>query len=343
MVGLDRHLREFTEEERLYREYSEVKGNPAELRHFLKKLDPEYLSRHHFVLPELKDELDLHFSDESWVWANEMKDIFIHKHPRYMPAWNFFHSFYEIHYVYSGHSHIEFENKALDMTEGDLCVIAPEARHTVSVYDESIVMNVKVRKSTFKNAFPALLSGRNMLADFFISTMYLREYDEFMFFEDRGDERIKHLFAELYVEHYNKELYYRQMMNQILTTIFFRLLRTQGDASECGQVAKDHRMESIFDYIRENYADVTLSGLAQHFHFAEQYLSRYIRKHSGMTYTDILRTVKLEKALEMLDTTGMTIANISTSVGYSSPENFMRQFKNKYGLSPTSYRKHGIK
>jgi AraC-like DNA-binding protein len=258
-----------------------------------------------------------------------------------MPAWNFFHSFYEIHYVYSGHSNIRFEGQAVEMGEGDLCVIAPEAMHTVSVYDDSIILNAKVRKSTFKSAFPALLSGRNMLADFFLATIYLGEYDDYLFFNNIDASRVRPLFAELYIEHYNKKTYYRQLMNQLLTMIFFRLLRDSGDAHEYGHSAKDHRMVSILDYIRENYTDVTLSRLASDFHFAEQYLSRYIREQSGMTYTDIVRSVKLEKALEMLETTSMTISSISGSVGYSSPENFMRQFKNRYGLSPTSYRKLG--
>jgi AraC-like DNA-binding protein len=335
-------LTEFTEVEELYRKYHWINDNPKELREFLSNIDPALMKDINFFIPDLIGKIPMEFRSESCYWREEGQDLYVHKHARYMPTRPFFHSFYECHLLYGGHCTMTFEDETIEMSEGDVCIIAPETRHIVRVFDDhSIDIVVKIRKSTFKKAFPSILSGHNSLAAFFNDTLYLNNHNGYALYRYNGDAGIRNLFLEIYLEHYNKEPYFHQFMNQELSMLFFRLLRNRDDIDDAAPAPpeKRRRMQDILDYIKENYTDVTLRKLADRFHFAEQYMSKYIKEHSGMTYSEIVRSIKLEKALELLDTTDITIANIAGEVGYTSPENFMRQFKNKYGMSPTSYRK----
>ena len=58
-----------------------------------------------------------------------------------------------------------------------------------------------------------------------------------------------------------------------------------------------------------------------------------------MAFKDIVKRIKLEKAVQLLDTTDLNIQRISEISGYANKEHFMRQFKKEYGTSPSTYRK----
>jgi AraC-like DNA-binding protein len=348
---IEKHLLKFTKEEELYREYHWLEKDPTAISKFIEGIDSKIMRGCNFFIPELAPRSDTDFSAEDWYWGkaregggiNSAKDIYVHPHARYMPARPFFHSFYEMHYQYKGHSTIELKSHLIEMSEGDVCIIAPEVHHIVGAYnDQSIDIVVKIKKSTLKSSFPVLLAGSNPMVDFFISTLYAGKHDEYMYLPDRGEPEVKRLFSLIYLEHYNMQPFAKEIMNLTLAGLFFVLLRVSGLTGEDRLAdVSARRMDEILDFIKDHHADITLRKLAQEFHFAEQYLSKYIKKHTGVTYSDIVRKIKLERSLELLDTTNMAIADISSMVGYSSPENFMRQFKRKYGISPTSYRKRG--
>ena len=71
---------------------------------------------------------------------------------------------------------------------------------------------------------------------------------------------------------------------------------------------------------------------------SKPYLSKYIKDKSDMTFSDIVRNVRLKKARALLKNTGMTVDNIADSVGYQNVEHFIRLFKKKYGMTPVQYR-----
>ena len=48
--------------------------------------------------------------------------------------------------------------------------------------------------------------------------------------------------------------------------------------------------------------------------------------------------LKIKKACELLDTTGMKINQISLKLGYEDPYYFSRQFSKVMGMSPKGYR-----
>jgi AraC-like DNA-binding protein len=47
----------------------------------------------------------------------------------------------------------------------------------------------------------------------------------------------------------------------------------------------------------------------------------------------------MEKALELLNETDMTVTEIAAACGYSLPTTFMRAFKKTYGVVPSSVKR----
>ena len=98
------------------------------------------------------------------------------------------------------------------------------------------------------------------------------------------------------------------------------------------------RFPLIMRYIQNHYQTVTLRELAQQFHYNETYLSTLIRKNAGMSFSTLLNKLKTGRAKNYLETSAMSIQDISEAVGYSSADHFSRTFKKFYHCSPRDYR-----
>ena len=105
----------------------------------------------------------------------------------------------------------------------------------------------------------------------------------------------------------------------------------------------DVQRYAIIQYIQDNYRDVTLSTVAKRYHYSNEYTSRLIKDLMGMTYTEIVRTVRIERSQDFLTNTTMTVANIAEAIGYDTPEHYIRQFKKHTGITPSAFRKQAAK
>jgi AraC-like DNA-binding protein len=72
---------------------------------------------------------------------------------------------------------------------------------------------------------------------------------------------------------------------------------------------------------------------------SESGFSKYFVKASNMTFTEMVRGLRLSQACRMLAREDATIASISQKVGYSNLSNFNRQFVREYGMTPSAYRR----
>ena len=101
---------------------------------------------------------------------------------------------------------------------------------------------------------------------------------------------------------------------------------------------KDERLNEIMNYIHTNYLTVTLDELSEEFHLTKPYLSKYVKDKSGLTFSDIVKNVRMKKARALLKSGSMTVEAIADSVGYQNVEHFNRLFKKKYGMTPVQFR-----
>lgn len=91
--------------------------------------------------------------------------------------------------------------------------------------------------------------------------------------------------------------------------------------------------------VEQNYASpVTIPELA---YLSGRSLSSFKRDFQdiyNIPPAQWIRTKRLEKALDMLRNTPMTISDICYSIGFENPSHFSRIFKEHYGYAPTQYR-----
>ena len=87
------------------------------------------------------------------------------------------------------------------------------------------------------------------------------------------------------------------------------------------------------------FSEVDVQTLSASLHMSYGYLSRVFKKETGYTIIDRLRSIRLEKAIKLLENTEYSVKEISEKTGFSTQHYFSQIFKETYGLSPTEYRK----
>lgn len=343
-------LYKYTEEELYYKKYYESKKNKDAYKKFMENMDLEYIKNNKIIIPETIDLVkplevitfeNIYFTENNTFASEELNDIIIEKHKRYLPEFTHRHTFFEMVYVFSGVCTQKIEGKFLEMKSGDICILAPEVNHSICVFDDSIVINVQIKKTTFNESFFQLLTDNNVLSSFFIKILNTKSYNNYILFHTANDENLRSLLLNMINENMKKEKYSNKIVNNMLMMFFGYLLRRYENHVELPQYIKSEvdKIVEILNYIQENFKEVTLENVAEKFNFSLPYLSKIIKKFTGETYTEIVQKIKMNKACTILVNTNCSINDICYMVGYVNQEHFIRVFKKCFGMSPTQYRK----
>ncbi len=98
-------------------------------------------------------------------------------------------------------------------------------------------------------------------------------------------------------------------------------------------------MDLTLRYILDNLGEqIQMSVLARQAGMSDSAFSKYIVRASHLTFTDMVRQLRLSQACRLLTHTDATISTISHDVGYTNLSNFNRQFRRAYGTTPRDYR-----
>lgn len=96
----------------------------------------------------------------------------------------------------------------------------------------------------------------------------------------------------------------------------------------------------VVTYIHKHYAnpELSLNMVSTEIGYNLSYISREFKKIKGINFIDYLIEYRIKRAKELLLNSNEKISDISTMVGYTNANSFMRIFKQYMGVTPTVYR-----
>ncbi len=99
-------------------------------------------------------------------------------------------------------------------------------------------------------------------------------------------------------------------------------------------------IRDIIGYMHKHYAEPTLSmsAIADAYGISAVRLSLDFKELSGMTPSEYLLLLRMEKAKEMLGGTRMSVKDIGLAVGYYDASGFIRRFRQHMAMTPAQYR-----
>lgn len=242
-----------------------------------------------------------------------------------------FHSCCEIFYLKKGRILLNIEGKEYEPAENSVHIISPMERHSVTCLSEEyeryiIFMNPDDYEVYCDNQ---ILSGilKNRPA----------EYVHIFHSEIQDFELIFKNCAREYKEYKNCQFTNLKMSNYI-SELLIMLYRSAPErfAQPEGKV----EIAKVQRYIDENYnKKIKIAEIAEMFYINQYYLSHIFRSFTGYSPKQYLSKIRLIHVRQLLVKTDLTIAEIAERTGYETMNDLSRQFKNKFNMSPTEFKK----
>jgi len=108
---------------------------------------------------------------------------------------------------------------------------------------------------------------------------------------------------------------------------------------EQGYNRSSSRMRKIMIFISQRYmTHLTLDDIAAEVGLSRFHVARLIKRSTGKTMTQHIRTLRINKARELLESTDQKYADIAYDLGFADQSYFIKQFREMTGTTPAHYR-----
>ena len=103
--------------------------------------------------------------------------------------------------------------------------------------------------------------------------------------------------------------------------------------------ADDKFVKKVVALIEENIADPSynVNDLCLGLGLSRIQLYRKLKKMVGQSANELIRSIKLKRAAQLLKQQKLTIAEITYQVGFNDLQYFRKCFKKHFGMNPSEY------
>ncbi|MBR4458238.1 MAG: helix-turn-helix domain-containing protein [Clostridia bacterium] len=252
-------------------------------------------------------------------------NIAVEKLLRYIEIPPHSHEFVECAYVLRGSCiHRVGENEVIQR-EGSFILIPVPTQHQLTAVDDAVCLTMKIRLGYFMK----------------MNVPHLPTMIYPISFQCGQDPFSESMLLFLYEQQKLALPYRKELMESTATCLITYILQKYMNTMQplYSISIRDRRMLDMVNYMYNHYRTVSLRDLAAAFHYNESYLSRMFQEHAGRTFSETVKDFKLRKAAELLKTTNWKLDHICEEIGYHDTRQFIRSFKQMFGVTPDRFRK----
>ena len=285
--------------------------------------------------------IKLEATDERQYMINEDYEVY-EKQGAPMGAISFhYHNFYEIIYVLEGEYSSLIEDRTYQMKKGDFLLIDQNVLHKYHYVEKKHDSSKRIILWVTPQMLASLSEG-----DMDFTACF------------RGKESCAYHFPIYYEEllqGYLLKLAMTQMqessdpgakkvLDRGCLTLFFVYLNILCSKEEYLFAQKElvsHPMvEQVSAYIETHLGErITVDDLAEQVHMSKYYFLRKFKELTGVTVHNYIIDKRLIKACEALHS-GVNVTECWRMTGFSDYTSFLRNFREKFGVSPGKYREY---
>lgn len=245
-------------------------------------------------------------------------------------ATNHYHQNMEILYVMKGSMEVRIDDSVYHLKDNDFILINSNKNHGVSAKEAPLAARFVI--------------DFHMLAEY-MGTMQLMFWCNTTVDKNDAYQDVRTLLdciVERYLEQDDKnELYLDSLYYKTLHLLTSNFMVKADDARLYAESTQDRiRVRQIQNYIQANYqSQISLNDLAKKLYLSNSYLSKYVKKHLGMTFLDYLNNVRLFHAVDELIYSNKSLTHIAMDNGFPTSAAFTKVFRDMHGEAPSEYRK----
>ena len=256
------------------------------------------------------------------LWVNSLYTFFYHEKELGFVFPGESHSVLELTYVDQGSLHSVADGTDLLLEQGDMVIYAPNQWHM-----QYADMDVAPRYVTI--SFD--LGGGDL------STLYGRKL--------HPSQSAVTLLQAMLKEQERMDPYSTDLIIAQLTQLLLRLLRQSDDTPQKLKASNSLHAENeiirkaqqyISSHIREK---LSVPLVARMVDVSPSYMTALFHKNLQISPGEYIRRIKLQESKQMIRENSMNFTEIAMALQYSTVHHFSRQFKDKFGITPSEYAK----
>jgi AraC-like DNA-binding protein len=161
----------------------------------------------------------------------------------------------------------------------------------------------------------------------------------------RSSHKTVPLLQQMLREQENMGEYANDMIISLLSVVLINLLRTADTPGERLQSAhcinnENEIIRNAQQYIGAHVREkLSVPLVARNVDVSTSYLTALFHKHLQISPGEYIRRIKLQESKQMIREGKMNFTEIAVALQYSTIHHFSRQFKEKFGITPSEYAK----
>ncbi len=309
----------------------------SEKRHRLTKL--HVLSKRYDTIPKT-----LFHGREVYVFSFnklfENKYVCVNKESRFTWIPEHIHTVIEFLYVYRGSCVQVIGGQRVVMEQGDICMLDTDVPHSIEYLgEEDIIITIEMRKEYLTQGFMIRLGDDGIINRFLVNTLSMNAaHDQYLLFERQEGSEIHGIIQHILCEYYEPGICSEKMIDAYMVLLFCEIMRRYRDQRFQSGHENIRQVMEILEYIERNCLTATLKSAAAYFGFHPNYLSSYVRKHTGQTFKELVILQRMYQACFYLSNTELPVYEIADKVGYENLGFFYKKFEGIYKMTPQGYR-----
>jgi len=232
------------------------------------------------------------------------------------------HPMLELTYVDQGSLHSVANGQDLLLEQGDIVLYGPEQWHMqyadIAVAPRYVTISFDIAGGDLKKLFN-------------------RKF--------KASQKAVVLLQQMLREQERMDKYAGDMILNLLTQILLILLRESDTPSESLKPTHSLHNENeivqraqqyISEHIREK---LSVPLVSKNIDISPSYLTALFHKHLQISPGEYIRRIKLQESKQMIRDASLNFTEIASALQYSTVHHFSRQFKEKFGITPSEYAK----
>ena len=256
----------------------------------------------------------------------------------------YYSDYIELRYIIDGELEVEFEDECERFRQGEFCFISSSSYHRESIAgSDCILFNVSVQRKFFTEAFLSSVSVTPLQQFLRRNLLQQSDHRPYLKFSPQSQdlsETVQPWLYEILSEVTGCRAGYLDISRGYLIRLMDHL--SVGYHDNLPHQKSDGYNEQLFasvsQFMKENLQSISMEDLSEEFHFRPNYFNNLIKKQTGLTYSEYLIVLRMERARQLLESSGASVEEVIWLSGYSNKGFFYRKFTEYTGLSPSKYR-----
>jgi AraC-like DNA-binding protein len=234
----------------------------------------------------------------------------------------------EINFVKKGNCVLRLDNESVYFGENEMMIICSNVNHVFEAGSEGTTL---MQLEFLPEIFDRFDSLENTTAKELTPITIFSEANRLI--KIVNNVRIMRAVQRIVNELNTKNKYYHYLVVMYYAELLILISRHLDEAFL--PIGANDNLKKAICYLRANFhTEITMEDVALNAGIGERYLRKLFAQHLNISPLDYLNQIRINKSIDLLKNTELSVKEVCFMCGYKSPQYFSRVFKQQMGISP---------